>query len=106
MNRTIALTHESKLSDELNEVMYLIKVAEEERVRGQEYINFRQGLRVITYLVQFCQKDPGGLSFSMNNVLGYQLMFFIGYIDCKARNRRNRMFGAPSSCNSTWGYCC
>ena len=41
------------------------------------------------------QKDPGGLSFSMNNVLGYQLMFFIGYIDCKARNRRNRMFGGP-----------
>jgi hypothetical protein len=73
----------------------LVKVAEEERIRGQEYINFRQGLRVITYLVQFYQKDPGGLSFSMNNVLGYQLMFFIGYIDCKARNRRNRMFGGP-----------
>ena len=41
------------------------------------------------------QKDPGGLSFSMNNVLGYQLMFFEGYIDGKARNRRNRMFGGP-----------
>ena len=65
----------------------LIKVAEEERVRGQEYINFRRGLRIITYLVKFCQKDPGGLSFSMNNVLGYQLMFFKGHIDGKARNR-------------------
>ena len=76
-------------------MLFKIKIAEEERVRGQEYINFRQGLRVITYLVQFFQEDPGGLSFSMNNVLGYQLMFFIGYIDCKARNRRNRMFGGP-----------
>jgi hypothetical protein len=72
----------------------LIKVAEEERVRGQEYINFVRGLRIITYLVKFCQKDPGGLSFSMNNVRGYQLMFFKGHIDSKARNRRNRMFGA------------
>jgi uncharacterized protein YceH (UPF0502 family) len=73
----------------------LIKVAEEERVRGREYINFRRGLRIITYLVKFCQKDPGGLSFSMNNVLGYQLMFLKGYIDGKAQNRRNRMFGGP-----------
>ena len=54
----------------------LIKLAEEERVRGKEYINFRRGLRIITYIVKFCQKDPGELSFSMNNVLGYQLMFF------------------------------
>jgi hypothetical protein len=80
---------------ELESDQDLIKVAEEERVRDQEYINFGRGLRIITYLVKFCQKDPGGLSFSMNNVLGYQLMFFIGYIDCKARNRRNRMFGGP-----------
>ena len=72
-------------------------VAEEERVRGQEYINFRRGLRISTYLVKFCQKDPGGLNFSMNNVLGYQLMFFKGYIDCKARNRRNRMFGGSET---------
>ena len=54
----------------------LIKLAEEERVRGQVYINFRRGLRIITYIVKFCQKDPGELSFSMNNVRGYQLMFF------------------------------
>jgi len=80
---------------ELESDQDLIKVAEEERVRDQEYINFGRGLRIITYLVKFCQKDPGGLSFSMNNVLGYQLMFFIGYIDGKARNRRNRMFGGP-----------
>jgi len=32
----------------------LIKVAEEERVRSQEYFNFRRGLRIITYLVKFC----------------------------------------------------
>ena len=60
---------------ELESDQDLIKVAEEERVRDQEYINFGRGLRIITYLVKFCQKDPGGLSFSMNNVLGYQLMF-------------------------------
>jgi uncharacterized protein YlxP (DUF503 family) len=38
----------------------LIKVAEGERVRGQEYTNFRRGLRIITYFIKFCQKDPGG----------------------------------------------
>ena len=43
MNRTIALAHESKLSEELNEIMYLIKFAEKERLRGQEYIKFTQG---------------------------------------------------------------
>ena len=37
-------------------------------------------------------KDPGGLSFSMNNVLGYQLMFLKVI---SIRNRRNRMFGVP-----------
>ena len=43
MNSTIALAHESKLSEKLNEVMYLLECADEERVRGQAYIMSRQG---------------------------------------------------------------
>ena len=43
MNSTIALAHESKLSEKLNEVMYLLECADGERVRGQAYIMSRQG---------------------------------------------------------------
>ena len=38
MNSTIALAHESKLSEKLNDVMYLLECADEERVRGQAYM--------------------------------------------------------------------
>ena len=43
MNSTITLAHESKLSGKLNDVMYLLKCADEERVRGQAYIISTQG---------------------------------------------------------------
>ena len=43
MNSTIALAHESKLSEKFNEVMYLLECADGERVRGQAYIMSRQG---------------------------------------------------------------
>jgi len=43
MNSTIALAHESTLSGKLDDVMYLLKCADEERVRGQAYIISTQG---------------------------------------------------------------
>ena len=43
MNCTFALAHESQLSEKLDEVMYLLKVAQEERERGQGYVMLRQG---------------------------------------------------------------
>ncbi len=45
---------------------------------------------VTTYLVEFCQKDPGESSLSVN-VPGYHLLSFIGPSDRTARNWMNRM---------------
>ena len=43
MNSAIALEHESKLSEKLNDVMYLLECADGERIRGQAYIMSRKG---------------------------------------------------------------
>ena len=43
MTCTFALAHESKLSEKLDEVIYLHKVAEEEIERGQGSVMLRQG---------------------------------------------------------------
>ena len=39
----IALEHESKLSEKLNDVMNMLECADGERIRGQAYIMSRQG---------------------------------------------------------------
>ena len=43
MNCTNAAAHELRLSEELNDVSYVLKCAEEEKLRGQEYIMSGQG---------------------------------------------------------------